>query len=186
MITEASGRALDKLTPEKRSQNMARIRGRNTGPELAVRKVLHALGVGYRLHVRGLPGRPDIVMQGRRKIIEVRGCFWHRHSGCQFAYMPKSNHLFWQAKFQGNVDRDERNLSALQNSGWDVLVVWECETNKVNVLKRRLESFVRGKGHRGEKTSRKEHSQKARATCAGTQTASAGSLRGLRRNLARV
>jgi DNA mismatch endonuclease (patch repair protein) len=140
---------LDKVTPEKRSQNMARIRGQNTGPELEVRKVLRSLGVGYRLHERGLPGKPDIVMHGRRKIIEVRGCFWHRHPYCQFAYMPKSNQSFWQSKFQGNLRRDERNLSALQNSGWDVLVVWECETTNANVLKGRLESFVRGKGASG-------------------------------------
>jgi DNA mismatch endonuclease (patch repair protein) len=107
---------------------MARIKGRNTQPEIVVRKALRLLGVGYRLHVKALPGRPDIVMRGRGKIIEVRGCFWHRHPHCEFAYTPKSNQAFWEAKFKGNVRRDKQNLSALQNSGWNVLVIWECET----------------------------------------------------------
>jgi DNA mismatch endonuclease (patch repair protein) len=140
---------------------MARIKGRDTGPELVIRKALRSLGIGYRLHSPELPGKPDIVMKGRSKIIEVRGCFWHRHTGCKFAYTPKSNQTFWNAKFQGNVRRDERNISLLQNGGWDVLVVWECETNDAKVLKRRLESFIRKKGRPVEKASRKGHPKKA-------------------------
>ncbi|WP_159012406.1 very short patch repair endonuclease [Bradyrhizobium sp. S69] len=152
---------MDRVSPLKRSQNMAQIKGRNTRPELVVRKALHSLGVGYRLHVRTLPGKPDIVMSGRRKVIEVRGCFWHRHPYCEFAYIPKSNQLFWKTKFRGNVRRDRKNLSALQNGGWDVLVIWECETNDISVLRYRLESFIRGKGRRSEKASREEYSKKA-------------------------
>jgi DNA mismatch endonuclease, patch repair protein len=106
---------------------MARIRGRDTQPELVVRHILRSLGVGYRLHVATLPGRPDIVMIGRRQIIEVRGCFWHRHRGCRFAYRPKSNLTFWRTKFRSNVARDRRNAEQLKAGGWKVLIIWECE-----------------------------------------------------------
>ena len=118
----------DTLTPARRSANMAAIRGRHTGPELTVRRALRSLGIGYRLHAGGLPGRPDIVMQGRRSIIFVHGCFWHRHPGCRFAYSPKSRVEFWQKKFADNVARDHKNKTRLDDSGWAVLVVWECET----------------------------------------------------------
>jgi DNA mismatch endonuclease, patch repair protein len=139
---------IDLLSRHQRSLNMARITGRNTQPELAVRKALRGLGIGYRLHVRSLPGTPDIVMKGRQKIIEVRGCFWHRHPGCKYAYMPKSNIGFWNKKFASNVARDQKNEATLQNGGWDTLVVWECEVNDCKVLQRRLSSFIRRKGKR--------------------------------------
>ncbi|WP_147078818.1 very short patch repair endonuclease [Methylobacterium haplocladii] len=91
----------DRISKERRSRNMGAVRGKDTGPEIAVRRALRSLGVGYRLHVRGLPGRPDIVMAGRRTVIEVRGCFWHRHPGCRFAYSPRSRIEFWQSKCVG-------------------------------------------------------------------------------------
>lgn len=106
---------------------MAAIAGKNTKPELMVRKLVHAMGYRYRLHVKELPGRPDIAFPGRRKIIEVRGCFWHRHPGCALAATPTTRRDFWQSKFDGTVARDERNLAALEASGWAVLVVWECQ-----------------------------------------------------------
>lgn len=140
---------------------MALIKGRNTRPEFAVRRALRALGIGYRLHVKSLPGKPDIVMQGRHKIIEVRGCFWHRHHDCKFAYSPKSNKAFWTAKLNRNVQRDRQNLNELQNRGWDVLVIWECETKDVIALICLLESFIWGKGSQSEKASRKKHFAKA-------------------------
>jgi DNA mismatch endonuclease (patch repair protein) len=121
---------------------MAAIRSRNTTPELQVRKVLRSLGVGYWLHVSSLPGRPDIVMRGRRRVIEVRGCFWHRHENCKFAYTPKSNVDFWIQKFSSNVDRDRRNEAALIASGWRVLTVWECEAADPKVLRSRIEEFL--------------------------------------------
>lgn len=152
---------MDRISPSKRSQNMARIKGINTRPEFVVRRALRALGVGYRLHVKSLPGKPDIVMQGRHKIIEVRGCFWHRHRDCKFAYTPKSNKAFWNTKLNRNVQRDKQNLCALQNRGWDVLVIWECETKDANALICLLESFIRRKGSQSEKASRKEHFAKA-------------------------
>jgi DNA mismatch endonuclease, patch repair protein len=118
---------LDKIDRLRRSANMAAIRGRDTGPELAVRRSLRSLGIGYRLHVRGMPGRPDIVMQGRRAVIFVHGCFWHRHEGCRFAASPKSRVDFWQKKFADNVARDHKNETRLRDGGWRVLVVWECD-----------------------------------------------------------
>ena len=112
----------DRLTPARRSANMAAIRGRDTAPELAVRRALRLLGVGYRLHDGRLPGRPDIVMRGRRTVIFVHGCFWHRHEGCRFTYLPESRSEFWQTKFAGNVARDARNQKKLLDSGWVVLL----------------------------------------------------------------
>jgi DNA mismatch endonuclease, patch repair protein len=127
----------DRLTEAARSALMAAIRCRDTGPELAVRRALRCLGVGYRLHVRGLPGRPDIVMKGRRTVIFVHGCFWHRH-GCRAASTPKSRQDYWQPKFDGNVARDARNEQQLRAIGWTVLVIWECETKDAAGLAQRL------------------------------------------------
>lgn len=121
---------------------MRAIKGRDTKPEMLVRKVLRELGVGYRLHQKNLPGTPDICMIGRKKIIEVRGCYWHRHPGCRFAYEPKSRQDFWSRKFTANVERDKRNEQALRESGWDVLTVWECQTVEATSLKARLADFV--------------------------------------------
>jgi DNA mismatch endonuclease, patch repair protein len=108
---------------------MARIRGRDTKPELLLRKSLHALGLRYRLHVKDLPGTPDVVFPRYRTALFVHGCFWHRHSGCKVANTPKSNQAFWLAKFNSNVDRDARNLKALREQNWKAVVVWECEAN---------------------------------------------------------
>lgn len=133
---------VDKISPQRRSWNMSRIGGQDTAPELAVRQMLRGLGIAYRLHVRSLPGRPDIVIRKRHKIIEVRGCFWHRHPNCQYAYVPKSNQTFWKAKFRRTVERDAKNDEALRNSGWDVLVLWECETRNAKVIRNCLRSFL--------------------------------------------
>lgn len=119
---------VDSLTPESRSRNMAKIRGKDTGPELLVRRAAHAIGLRFRLHRRDLPGTPDLVFPGRRIVLFVHGCFWHRHPGCRMAYMPKSRIDFWQAKFDTNVARDARNLAELAGEGWTVAVIWECET----------------------------------------------------------
>lgn len=117
----------DFLSPAERSDRMSRIRGKDTQPELALRKVLHRLGLRYRLHGAGLPGKPDLVFPRHRTAVFVHGCFWHRHDGCKIATTPKSNTLFWQEKFEKNVARDERVATDLQALGWTVLVVWECE-----------------------------------------------------------
>jgi DNA mismatch endonuclease (patch repair protein) len=117
---------------------MSRIRGRDTKPELAVRSVLHRLGYRFRLHVRYLPGRPDIVLPRHRTVVLVHGCFWHRHEGCRFCYMPKTRVDFWRRKFEGNVERDRVVRRELKKIGWRVMVVWECEIDAPGRLIRRL------------------------------------------------
>lgn len=124
---------------------MARIGGRDTKPEMVVRRILHGLGYRYRLHARDLPGRPDIVFRGRRKVIFVHGCFWHQHEGCKDANVPKTRTAFWQAKFKGNRERDRASLQALCREGWGTLVVWECETREPDALLKRLTEFLETK-----------------------------------------
>lgn len=125
---------VDSVTPALRSEIMSRVRGKNTRPEMIVRKMLHKAGFRYRLHVPGLPGKPDLVFAGRRKVIFIHGCFWHMHEGCALARMPKSRVDFWTTKLQGNRERDSRNLAELQHAGWDVLTIWECELAKPELL----------------------------------------------------
>lgn len=117
---------------------MSGIRARNTKPEMMVRRFLHANGLRYRLHVPDLPGRPDIVLPKYRTIVEVRGCFWHRHANCRYAATPKTNRQFWKTKLESNVRRDFRTSRALRRLGWRVLVVWECEVQKPRTLERVL------------------------------------------------
>ena len=116
---------VDKAT---RSRMMSGIQGKNTVPELAVRKFLHSHGFRYRLHVKTLPGKPDIVLPKYQTVVFVHGCFWHQHKRCNNAVMPKSNTNFWKNKLEGNIERDKRAITALKKSGWRCLVVWECET----------------------------------------------------------
>lgn len=117
----------DVHTPEQRSYNMSRIRGQDTRPEKKLRSLLHRNGFRYRVHVSDLPGRPDIVLPKYHSLILVHGCFWHRHPGCRYATTPKSRADFWQEKFTGNVERDQRNLNLLKKNGWFPIIVWECE-----------------------------------------------------------
>lgn len=126
----------DIVDPRTRSAMMASIRGKNTKPEIIVRRFLHRLGFRFRLHRRDLPGRPDIVLPKYRTVVEVRGCFWHRHEGCPFAYMPQSNREFWEAKLNGNRERDQRNLQELTKLGWRAIEVWECELGDDGILER--------------------------------------------------
>jgi len=130
---------MDTLTKKHRSWNMSRIRGRDTGPEKAVRSMLHVMGYRFRLHRQDLAGRPDIVLSKYRTVILVHGCFWHRHPRCRFAYNPKSNQTFWVRKFAENVARDRKVVRTLRRQGWRVLVVWECQTSDSVRLKTRLE-----------------------------------------------
>ncbi|MGV2464814.1 UNVERIFIED_CONTAM: DNA mismatch endonuclease Vsr, partial [Pseudomonas aeruginosa] len=117
----------DFLSPAERSDRMSRIRGKDTQPELALRKILHKLGLRYRLHGAALPGKPDLVFPRYRTVVFVHGCFWHRHAGCNIASTPKSNTPFWLEKFEKNIARDARVAAQLEAEGWRVLVVWECE-----------------------------------------------------------
>lgn len=130
------------MKAEARSALMSRIRGKNTKPEMAVRRKLHAMGYRYRLHVHSLPGTPDLVFPGRRKIIFVHGCFWHRHQGCQYAAVPKTRPEFWQEKFRQNVERDKKAIDELNAGDWDVLIVWECEVKNLELLQERLRKFL--------------------------------------------
>lgn len=107
---------------------MSRIKGRDTAPEMRLRRALRGRGIGYRLQAKDLPGRPDVVFRGARLAVFVHGCFWHRHEGCRSASVPKSSVAFWTAKFSANVRRDRRNIERLLAAGWRVGVVWECET----------------------------------------------------------
>ncbi|WFU60100.1 very short patch repair endonuclease [Bradyrhizobium pachyrhizi] len=116
---------------------MGRIRGRNTGTEMTVRRLLHALGYRYRLHARELPGKPDIVFRGRKVAVFVHGCFWHRHD-CGLAYVPKTRPEFWRRKFEGNVTRDQRTRRELEEAGWRVVFVWECQLSDLAALGRSL------------------------------------------------
>lgn len=124
---------------------MARIRSRNTNPELLVRSYLHGTGLRFRVHVAELPGRPDIVLPRYRVAVFVHGCFWHRHKGCVLAATPRSNALFWKRKLEGNRKRDQRDVAALRLSGWRVAVFWECGARKgvadANAL-RALEKWI--------------------------------------------
>ena len=131
----------DTLTPAERSALMARIRGVDTKPELAVRRALHAEGYRYRTHVRGLPGRPDVVFGKRRTAVFVHGCFWHRH-GCRKTSEPKTHREYWQSKFVANVERDERNQRQLITDGWRIFVAWECEIEQDDALIARLVAFL--------------------------------------------
>lgn len=118
---------VDTISEAHRSWNMSRIKGRNTGPELRLRSLLHRAGFRFRLHVKDLPGKPDIVLPKYRTAIFVHGCFWHRHEGCRNATTPSTRAEFWQEKFDGNVKRDRRNMAALKTAGWAVITVWECD-----------------------------------------------------------
>lgn len=133
---------MDTLTPEQRSERMARVRGKDTRPEMIVRRLLHGMGYRYRLHVRDLPGTPDIVFPSRGKIIFVHGCFWHRHRCKNGQRLPKSRRAFWRAKLEGNKARDARTRRKLRRLGWDVLVVWECQLKNIERLERRLRMFL--------------------------------------------
>lgn len=139
---------VDNLSQRERSALMARIRDKNTKPEMAVRRMVHGMGFRFRLHRRDLPGTPDLVFPMHRKVIFVHGCFWHRHVGCKRTTTPRSNEVFWQRKFDANVARDRNKISELKRNGWLSLVIWECETEEANKLERKLRQFLQG-AHRG-------------------------------------
>ncbi len=131
----------DIVDPRTRSRMMSGIRGKNTRPEIAVRKYLHSRGLRYRLHDKRLPGKPDLVLRKYRSVVFVHGCFWHQHRRCKYAYMPKSNRAFWRKKLASNVERDKENRQQLRRLGWRVLVVWECRLHDPDLKK--LEQAIR-------------------------------------------
>ena len=133
---------VDTVTPEERSEIMARVRSKNSRPEMLVRKIVFALGHRYRLHARSLPGCPDLVFRSKRKVIFVHGCFWHRHANCALARMPKSRLDFWTTKLEGNQKRDQRSKRALLRKGWKVLTIWECQLRDAVRLESRIKRFL--------------------------------------------
>lgn len=133
---------MDKITSERRSENMRRIRGKNTAPELVVRKLCREIGfTGYRIHRTDLPGKPDLAWVGRKLAIFVHGCFWHGHDCAEGIRKPKSNRDYWIPKIEGNQQRDAENVAALHATGWNVLAIWECEINGQERLSKRLQQF---------------------------------------------
>jgi DNA mismatch endonuclease, patch repair protein len=135
---------MDTLTPSERSARMARIGGRNSKPEMLVRRLVHSMGYRFVLHDRRLPGTPDLVFPSRRKVIFVHGCFWHRHVDpvCKLARLPKSRVDFWLPKLQGNRERDLRHQSELDALGWRFHIVWECQTGNKEQLRNDLRAFL--------------------------------------------
>ena len=132
---------------------MSGIRSKDTRPEVAVRKALHAAGFRFRLHRRDLPGAPDVVLPGRHVAVFIHGCFWHRHVGCRYAKLPSTRPEFWKAKLEGNAERDGRNAGALRALGWRVLVVWECavrDRDTLSALPEILSRWILGSGTTGE------------------------------------
>jgi DNA mismatch endonuclease (patch repair protein) len=130
----------DVYSAEKRSQVMRRVKGKDTGPELKLRRLLTRLGLRYRLHRKDLPGKPDVVMAGRRTVVFMHGCFWHGHDCARGARAPKANAEYWTAKISRNVARDRRVQGELAEAGWRPLVVWECELKDEAALEARLKA----------------------------------------------
>lgn len=141
---------MDIVDPARRSKMMAGIQGRDTVPEMVVRRTAHRLGFRFRLYRKDLPGRPDLVFPRYRSVVFVHGCFWHRHDGCRYAYTPRSRVRFWRDKFSQNVARDRRTEDALRSLGWQVLVIWECETRDHRMVAHRLSRFLRAQSGRNE------------------------------------
>jgi len=118
---------MDKLTKEKRSWNMSRIRAKNTKPEIILRSMLHRKGYRFRINHKGLPGKPDVVLPKYRSVIFVHGCFWHGHEGCKDYSPPKTRTEWWINKIKGNIKKDKENTKQIKKQGWQVIIVWECE-----------------------------------------------------------
>lgn len=135
---------MDKISPERRSANMGRIRSKDTSPEVVLRRLIHGLGYRFRLHRRDLPGKPDIVFPARRKIIFMHGCFWHQHPGCPEGRIPGFRPEYWIAKLKRNQARDEGNRALLEQQGWRILVVWECELKDTAAVTKAVRNFLAG------------------------------------------
>ncbi|MFZ6813778.1 very short patch repair endonuclease [Undibacterium sp. Rencai35W] len=129
---------MDTIGPEQRSRVMAAIKSCNTKPELAVRRMLHALGFRFRLHRKDLPGRPDIVLPKYKTVVLVNGCFWHQHAGCKLASRPASHQEYWEPKLDRNIERDKANCAKLTALGWRVVMIWECELRDASDVSLRL------------------------------------------------
>ena len=132
----------DTVSPKVRSRIMAQVKSKGMKPEMQVRRLLHRLGYRYRLHRKDLPGRPDLVFPSRRKVVFVNGCFWHKHSGCPRVRIPATNREYWLAKLERNHTRDKRNVALLEESGWAVMTVWECQLRDLQDTTEQLVAFL--------------------------------------------
>jgi DNA mismatch endonuclease (patch repair protein) len=132
----------DVHSKETRSYNMSQIKGRNTKPEMLVRKFLHAQGFRYKLHDKTLPGRPDIVLPKYKTVILIHGCFWHGHNGCKYFVVPKTRTEWWLQKINGNIANDEKAVKALKKDGWKIITIWECDL-KQDKLENTLKKIIR-------------------------------------------
>ena len=134
---------MDIWSKEKRSHVMSRIRSKDTSPEIILRSLLHRLGYRFRLHVKGLPGKPDIVLPKYKRVIFVHGCFWHLHKGCRDGTIPKTQHEKWKTKLERNVERDKSHIKQLRKMGWKPLVIWECELeNRTEIVQNKISQFL--------------------------------------------
>ncbi|MFB3784728.1 MAG: very short patch repair endonuclease [bacterium] len=133
---------IDTLSEKERSERMSLVRGKDTKPEMVVRRLVHGLGYRYRLHDGKLPGKPDLVFASRKKVIFVHGCFWHRHGKCKLARMPKSRLDFWHSKLEGNRRHDLKNQRLLKKMGWSYLIIWECELKEIKLIEERIVDFL--------------------------------------------
>jgi len=139
---------MDIVSREQRRRIMASVPQRNSKPEIAVRRLVHAMGYRYRLHRRDLPGTPDLTFVGRRKVIFVHGCFWHRH-GCKLSTTPRTNAQYWSRKFRENQERDRRVVRQLRSEGWAVLIIWQCQVENAVRLATRIQKFLEKRGAGG-------------------------------------
>ena len=135
---------MDTFTKQQRKKCMSRIRSKNTTPEKIVRKILTQMGYRYRLQVKKLPGKPDIVIGKKRLVIFINGCFWHQHKGCKRQSLPKTNIEYWHNKLNGNVIRQKDNIKKLKKDGWNALIIWECEVKKEVSLRKQLQGVLSG------------------------------------------
>ena len=134
---------MDKLNQDRRSENMRQIRSKDTAPELALRRLVHAMGYRFRLHRRDLPGKPDLVFPARKKVIFLHGCFWHQHKGCREGRLPGTRREYWEPKFARNQERDALAERGLKSSGWGVLTLWECEVERdLNAVSAQVRRFL--------------------------------------------
>jgi len=136
----------DRISAEKRSWNMSQVRSKDTAPELLVRSLMHRMGLRFRVHSKNLPGTPDLVLPKYRTAVFVHGCYWHRHNGCKYTTTPKTNTAFWEKKFMRNVNRDRGNQQMLEEAGWNVLVIWQCQTKDIVRLEKIISAAFRIEG----------------------------------------
>jgi DNA mismatch endonuclease (patch repair protein) len=133
---------MDNLTKKQRKLCMTKIKGKNTKPEIIVRKILSKLGTRYRLHNSELAGKPDIVIAKTKKIIFINGCFWHQHKNCKKQAMPKVNRRYWEPKLQGNIEKQVQDIKLLKKQGWKVYKIWECQTNDEDKLTQKISKIL--------------------------------------------